>query len=105
MKAIERGAPAAAILAAFSALACCLPFGIVGALGLASVSVWIAPLRPWLLGAAVLLLVLGFWQIYRRGKQCSTRRSPVSVALFWVAVVVVALVTIFPQLIANWLAG
>lgn len=105
MKAIERGAPAAAILAAFSALACCLPFGIVGALGLASVSVWIAPLRPWLLGAAVLLLLLGFWQIYRRGEQCSTRRSPMSVALFWVAVAFVALVTIFPQLIANWLAG
>ena len=59
----------------------------------------------WLLGAAVLLLVLGFRQTYRRGKQCSTRRSPVSVVLFWVAVAVVVLVTIFPQLIANWLAG
>ena len=105
MKAVERAAPAAAILAAFSALMCCLPFGLVGALGLASIGVWIAPLRPWLLGAAGLLLVLGFWQIYRRGKQCSTRRSPVSVALFWVAVVVVVLVTIFPQLVANWLAG
>ena len=56
-------------------------------------------------GAAGLLLVLGFWQIYRRGKQCSTRRSPVSVALFWMAVVIVVLVTIFPQLITNWLAG
>jgi hypothetical protein len=105
VKAVERGAPAAAILAALSALACCLPFGIVGALGLASISVLIAPLRPWLLGVAVLLLVVGFWQIYRRGKQCGTQRSPVSVALFWVAVAVVVLVTIFPQLIANWLAG
>lgn len=104
MKTVERAAPAAAILAALSALACCLPFGLVGALGLASIGVWIAPLRPWLLGAAVLLLVLGFWQIYRRGKQC-TRRSPVSVALFWVAVTVVILVAIFPQLIANLLAG
>jgi hypothetical protein len=37
--------------------------------------------------------------------QCSTHRSPVSVALFWVAVAVVVLVTIFPQFIANWLAG
>jgi mercuric ion transport protein len=105
VKAVERGAPAAAIIAALSALACCLPFGIVGALGLASISVWIAPLRPWLLGAAVLLLVVGFWQIYRRGKQCSTPRSPVSMALLWVAVAVVVLVTIFPQLIANCLAG
>jgi hypothetical protein len=105
VKAIERGAPTAAMLAVLSALACCLPFGIVGALGLASISVWIAPLRPWLLGAAVVLLVLGFWQIYRRGKQCSARRSPVSVALFWLAVVIVLLATVFPQLIANWLAG
>lgn len=105
MKGVERAAPAAAILAALSALACCLPFGLVGALGLAGIGVWIAPLRPWLLGVTVLLLVLGFWQIYRRGNQCRTRRSPVSVALFWVALAVVVLVMIFPQLIANWLAG
>lgn len=105
MKAIERGAPAAAIVAVLSALACCLPFGIVGALGLASVGVWIAPLRPWLLGAAVLLLALGFWQIYHRGNQCNLRRSRFSVVLFWMAVVVVLFVTVFPQLIANLLAG
>lgn len=105
MKAVERAAPAAAILAAVSALACCLPFGLVGALGLATVSVWVAPLRLWLLGVSVLLLVLGFWQIYRRGNQCNTRRNRVSVALFWLAVVVVLFVTVFPQLIANWLAG
>lgn len=105
MKAVERAAPAAAILAALSALACCLPFGLVGALGLATISVWITPLRPWLLGFAVLLLVLGFWQIYRRRNQCNVRRSRVSVALFWFALVIVLLVTIFPQLIANLLAG
>ena len=105
MKAVERVAPAAAILAALSALACCLPFGLVGALGLATASVWIAPLRPWLLGFSVLLLVLGFWQIYRRGNQCNVRRSRLSVVLFWFAVAVVLLVTIFPQLMANLLAG
>lgn len=105
MKTIERGAPAAAIVAALSALACCLPFGIVGALGLASVSVWIAPLRPWLLGTSILLLALGFWQIYHRGKQCNLRPSRFSVVLFWLAVAVVLFVTVFPQLIANLLAG
>ena len=105
MKAVERAAPAAAILAALSALACCLPFGLIGALGLATVGVWIAPLRPWLLGAAVLLLFLGFWQIYRRGNQCNAGRSRVSVVLFWLAVVVVFFMTVFPQLIANLLAG
>lgn len=105
MKAVERAAPAAAILAALSALVCCLPFGLIGALGLASLGVWIAPLRPWLLGVAILLLLLGFWQIYRRGNQCGTKRSPISVALLWLALAVVVLITIFPQLIANWLAG
>ena len=105
MKAVERGAPAAAMVAALSALACCLPFGMVGALGLAGLSVWIAPLRPWLLVVSVLLLALSFSQIYRRGRQCNARRSRVSVALFWVAVVVLLLVTVFPQVIANLLAG
>ena len=105
MKAVERAAPAAAVLAALSALACCLPFGLVGALGLATASVWIAPVRPWLLGFSILLLIVGFWQIYRRGNQCNVRRSRVSVALFWFAVLIVLLVTIFPQLIANLLAG
>ena len=105
MKAVERVAPAAAILAALSALACCLPFGLVGALGLASASIWIASLRPWLLGFSTVLLVLGFWQIYRRGNQCNIRGRRLSVALFWLAVVIVLFVTVFPQLIANWLAG
>jgi uncharacterized membrane protein len=41
-----------------------------------------------------LLLVVGFWQIYRRAKG-RTQRSSISVALFWVAVAVVVLVTIF----------
>jgi hypothetical protein len=105
VKAVERAAPAAAILAALSALVCCLPFGLVGAMSLATISVWVVPLRPWLLGFSVLLLVLGSWQIYRRGNQCKVRRSRVSVALFWLAVVIVLGVTLFPQLIANWLAG
>jgi len=105
VKALERGAPAAAILAALSALACCLPLGIVGALGLASVSVWLTPFRPWLLGAAVLLLALGGWQLYHRRNQCNARCSRISMALFWFAVVVVLLVTVFPQLVANWIAG
>jgi hypothetical protein len=104
MKAVERGAPAAAIFAALSALACCLPFGIIGAVASqASVS----GLHPFVRGfsAAVLLLALGFWQLYRRGTQCNVRCSRLSVALFWLAVVVLLFVTVFPQLIANWLAG
>jgi hypothetical protein len=105
VRAVERGAPAAAILAALSTITCCLPFGLVGAAGLAGVSIWLAPLRPWLLGASVALLALGFWRLYRAPRHCSTRRSHMSVALFWLAVVVVLLATVFPQLLANWIAG
>lgn len=104
MKLIEKGAPATAIIAALSSILCCLPFGIVGAIGLAGVGAWISWLRPWLLGAAVVLLLLGFWQLYRRRNQCS-RRSAGSIALFWVAVAVVLLVALFPQLLANLMAG
>lgn len=105
MKVLERSASAAAVVAAISALVCCLPFGLVGALGFASVGAWVAPLRPWLLGAAVVLLLIGFWELYYRRNQCDAKRSRVSVALFWFGVIVVILVTIFPQLIANWIAG
>jgi uncharacterized membrane protein YidH (DUF202 family) len=101
---LEKGAPAAAIVAALSTLACCVPLGFLGALGLASLSLRASALRPWLLGAAILLLALGFLQIYSKGAQCR-RRSILSVTLFWTAVAVVILVTLFPQLIANWIAG
>jgi hypothetical protein len=105
LKAVERGAPAVAILTALSALACCLPFGIVTALGLAGVGIWLTPLRPWLLGAAVLLLVVGFWQLYYRRGQCSVGRSRLSVGLFWLAVIVVLMVLLLPQMLAGWIAG
>jgi len=43
MKVLEKGAPAAAIVAALSTLACCVPLGFLGAAGLASMSVWVQP--------------------------------------------------------------
>jgi hypothetical protein len=104
MKVLEKGAPAAAVVAALSTLACCVPLGFLGAVGLASMSVWVQPLRPWLLGASVALLCLGFVQLYFRKSACS-RRSTVSLVLFWIAVTVVALVILFPQVIASVIAG
>ena len=41
-------------------LACCVPLGFLGAVGLAGVSVWAQPHRTLLLGASVALLFLGF---------------------------------------------
>lgn len=104
MKVAERATPVAAIIAALSTLACCLPFSFVGALGLASLSVIAAKYRLWLLGVAVLLLVAGAFQLYR-GKTSCNRRSRASVILFWTAVCVFLVVLLFPQLIASVLAG
>jgi len=104
MKLLERGAPVAALAAALSTLACCIPLGFLGALGLASFSLWISAFRWWILGAAVVLLAIGFLELYLSRGRC-TKRSGVSVALFWTAVVVIIIVSLFPQLLANWIAG
>ena len=104
MKFVEKGAPAAAIVAALSTLACCVPLGFVGALGLASLSAWAQRFRPWLLGGSIVLLFVGLAQLYL-GKSACRRRSTASVVLFWTAVLVVILVTLFPQVIAGLIAG
>jgi hypothetical protein len=41
MRVAERTTPVAAVIAALSTLACCLPFGFLGALGFAGASVWL----------------------------------------------------------------
>jgi hypothetical protein len=73
-------------------------------MGLAGASARLQSLRPWLLVSAVMLLGIGFIQLYLRRNQCE-KRSPLSIALFWVAAVVVVLVILFPQLIASLIAG
>src|SRR5215831_16373053 len=103
MRVAERVTPVAAVIAALSTLACCLPFGFLGAAGLAGLSVRLQSLRPWLLSGSVVLLVSGFAQLYRRN-HCK-KRNPVSIALFWCSVIVVVLIILFPQVIASLLAG
>ena len=56
MRVAERVTPVAAILAALSTLACCVPFGF---------HIRLQTARPWLLGAALVLLGVGFLQLYR----------------------------------------
>lgn len=104
MRAAERVTPVAAVIAALSTLACCLPFGFLGAMGLASVSVWAQTARPWLLMGSLALLIIGFIQLYRGRNNCRNR-STTSIVLFWLAVAVVALIVLFPQLIATLFAG
>jgi len=94
----------AAVIAALSTLACCLPFAFLGAVGSAGASVRFQLVRPWLLASAGILLVVGFVQLYVRRNQCR-KRSTFSIALFWSAAVIVLLVIFFPQVIASLIAG
>ena len=103
MRIAERATPIAAIIAAFSSLACCLPFAFVGAAGLVGASARLPAMRPWLLSASGVLLIIGFIQLYFR-KQCQ-RRSRLSVTIFWVATAIVLLLILFPQIAASILAG
>jgi hypothetical protein len=103
MKVSEKGASAAAIVTALSTLACCLPLGFVGAVGLASLSLWARQYSRWLLLASIAFLCVGSVRLYFR-KSC-TKRSTASLALFWTAVVIVILVALFPQLVATLIAG
>ena len=103
MNVSEKGAPAAAIVAALSTLACCLPLGFLGAVGLTSLSLWARQYNRWLLLASIAFLCIGSVQLYFK-KSCK-KRSMASLVLFWTAAVVVILVALFPQLIATLIAG
>lgn len=103
MKITAKGAPTVAIVAALSTLACCLPLGFLGAVGLAGLSLWAREYRHWLLIASIVFLLVGAVQLYFR-KSC-VKRSKTTLVLFWTAVVVVVLVTLFPQVLASLLAG
>jgi hypothetical protein len=105
MRVAERATPVAAVIAALSSLACCLPFGFLGAaVGLAGASVRLQAARPWLLVGALGLLVIGFLQLYRGRNQCR-KGSPFSIALFWIAAALVLMIVLFPQVIASLVAG
>ncbi len=104
MRVAERATPVAAVIAALSTLACCLPFGFLGAVGLAGASVRLQAARPWLLVGAFGLLVVGFLQLYRGRNQCR-KGSPFSIALFWMAAALVLLIVLVPQVIASLVAG
>jgi hypothetical protein len=104
MRVAERATPVAAVIAALTSLACCLPFSFVGAVGFLGASARLQAIRPWVLVASAVLLIIGFVQLYLRRSQCQ-RRSTVSVIMFWIATAIVLLLILFPQIIASLLAG
>jgi hypothetical protein len=102
MKHTEKITPIAAAASALTTLLCCLPLGFAAAAATASMAIAVAKLRPWFLGVSVLLVAIGFMQVYRR-KACD-RRSRTTVAILWVCATIVLLVTLFPQLFATAIA-
>lgn len=102
MKHAERVTPIAAVTSALATLLCCLPIAFATAAATASVAAVVGQLRPWLLGASVVLVAVGFWQVYRR-KSCE-RRNPVTIGLLWISAAIVAMVILFPQAIAGVIA-
>src|SRR5260370_254181 len=104
MKHSEKITPVAAALSALSTMACCLPSGIAAAAGAAGLGVVVEPFRPWLVGLSIVLLLLGFVQLYSSNRSCR-RRSPVSIAVFSISAIVVAGILLFPQITAGLLAS
>jgi len=92
-----------AVLASLLTLGCCLPLPFLGAAGIAGASVLFAGARPWLLGFSIILLGLGFFQVYR-GVRCRRRQSKPAIAMLSFATIVVVLLLLFPQVIASVVA-
>jgi hypothetical protein len=104
MRVNERFAPIAAVVSALGTIACCLPLGIAGAVGALGLSVVLETLRPWLLGFAFVLLMVGLFQLYKGRKSCQ-RRSALSMVLFTLCTIIVVAVLMFPQQVAGWMAA
>ncbi len=98
------GASLAALGSVVLASSCCLPmFPFLLAAGAAGSAAFFTRVRPFLLGASVLLVAFGFCQRWR-AKKCSARPSLFS-AILWGSAVVVVVSILFPQIIANLVAN
>ena len=87
------------------ASSCCLPIlPFKMAAGLAGTSTFLSAARPYLLVAAVLFIVYGFYQSWK-AKKCQRRPNVIASALLWVSTVFVVISIFFPQVMANAAAG
>jgi hypothetical protein len=103
MKHGEKVAPVMAAVTSLATLACCLPMGFATAALSASLSMAVAAYQPCFLGGSVLLLSVGAVQLRQTQRTCGTR-SYSSLIVFGVSAVIVALVVVFPDVIAGLLA-
>ncbi len=107
-KSPSKGAFAAAMSAVGSVLAaatCCLPvLPFVLAAGTAGSAAFLASfisaLRPYLLGASVVFIALGFYQS-RRASQCNCKPSVLSQVVLWLSALIVAISILLPQAFAD----
>lgn len=102
------GTVAASLAATGSVLAasvCCLPlFPLVMAAGLAGTSAFLTAIRPYLLAGSILFIAFGFYQA-RRARKCNRRTSTLAAVLLWVSAGFVLISILFPQILANAIAG
>src|SRR6266567_4102987 len=95
----------AAIGSVLAASSCCLPlFPFMMAAGLAGTSTFLSQVRPYLLAGSILLIALGFYQA-SRAKNCQRRTSVISSILLWFSAAFVFVSILFPQIMANVIAG
>jgi hypothetical protein len=88
-----------------AASGCCLPLPpMLLAASAAGSSGFFVRLRPFLLIFAVLSIGFGFYQSWR-AKQCQRKTSALTMVLLWFSAVVVLASVLFPQALANLLAG
>ena len=95
----------AALMSAVLASSCCLPIlPFLFAAGAAGSSAFFVKVRPFLVAASFLFVGLGFYQA-SRAKRCNGRPHVLTIVLLWVSAAVVVAFTLFPQLMANFLAN
>ena len=103
MKHADRITPIAAATSALVTFVCCLPIGFAAAAATWSVAAVVSEYRTWFLGASLVLILIGFVQVYRRN--ACQRRSGATLAILWASAAIVVLVTLFPQFVASAIAS
>jgi hypothetical protein len=66
--------------------------------------IFLATARPYLMTLSVVLIAYGFWNA-ARARECTRRRRTINIVLLAVSGSFVACSLLFPQVLANWLAG
>jgi hypothetical protein len=95
----------AAVGSVIAASSCCLPlFPFLIAAGFAGGSTFLSAARPYLLAGSILFIGYGFYQA-RRARQCQRRPHWLTSALLWLSTVFVVISVVFPQVMANAVAG